>query len=224
MPDRKGFNVFAGGFAGIKVSRFTKEAAVGSRKDSGVRHVRGARSFRLSLRRVRSNISGLPSSRPFTFSGPPSMASSNRSPSNSKKRDVFDTLCVVYTKQKEAVKIRRIMYPRGFQFVEKVSCGHSSLMVPRRDRLPRTLWMHRNPVLFIYCDIFVFSPAAWLHVHTHLCWQGRPILCLRHSHWRHFSVGSSRGRLGAPMVEADWWRLAAPSKEDLLLKCACCPL
>lgn len=75
-----------GGFAGIKLSRFTKEAPVGPRKASGVRHVRGLGAARLSPRRDRSNSSGLPSSRPFTFTWPPSMASSNRSPSNSRKK------------------------------------------------------------------------------------------------------------------------------------------
>lgn len=53
-PDKKGFLVFAGGFAGIKLSKFTKEAAVGPRKDSGVRHERGLGAARLSPRRDRS--------------------------------------------------------------------------------------------------------------------------------------------------------------------------
>lgn len=78
-PDRKGFKFLAGGFAGIKLSRFTSEAPVGPRKASGVRHVRGLGAARLSPRCDRSNISGLPSLCPFIC--PPSMASSNRSPS-----------------------------------------------------------------------------------------------------------------------------------------------
>ena len=86
--------VLAWGFTGIKASRFTSEAAVGSRKVSGVRHLRGLGAARFSPRRDRSNISGLPSARPFTFTWPPSMASSNRSPSNSGKIENADVLSV----------------------------------------------------------------------------------------------------------------------------------
>ncbi|KAF3846268.1 hypothetical protein F7725_003346 [Dissostichus mawsoni] len=85
LPDRKGFMILAGGFTGIKASRFTKEAAVGPRKASGVLHERGLGAAKLSPRRDRSKSSGLPSPRPFKFTWPPSMASSNRSPSKSEK-------------------------------------------------------------------------------------------------------------------------------------------
>lgn len=75
--------VLAEAFTGIKLSRFTKEAPSGPRKASGVRHLRGLGAARLSPRCDRSKGSGLLSPRPFSVTGPPSMASSNKSPSNS---------------------------------------------------------------------------------------------------------------------------------------------
>lgn len=75
--------VLAEAFTGIKLSRFTKEAPSGPRKASGVRHLRGLGAARHSPRSDRSKGSGLLSPRPFSVTGPPSMASSNKSPSNS---------------------------------------------------------------------------------------------------------------------------------------------
>lgn len=66
-PERKGFLVLAGGLAGIRESRSTSEAAVGSRKDSGVRQDLELGAARLSPSRDRSKSSGLLWSRPFTF-------------------------------------------------------------------------------------------------------------------------------------------------------------
>lgn len=73
--------VLAEAFTGIKLSRFTNEAPSGPRKASGVRHLRGLGAARPSPRRDRSKGSGLLSPRSFSFTGPPSMASSNKSPS-----------------------------------------------------------------------------------------------------------------------------------------------
>lgn len=66
-PDKKGFEVFDEGLEGINDSRLTREAALGSRKDSGVRHFRGLGAGRPSTRAESSKGSGLLSPRPFTF-------------------------------------------------------------------------------------------------------------------------------------------------------------
>lgn len=79
---RNGFVVFAGGFVGIRASKSTKDAAVGPRKDSGVAHVRDLVLARLSLRPDMLKRSELSSSRPLTLAWPPSITSSNRSPSD----------------------------------------------------------------------------------------------------------------------------------------------
>lgn len=63
------------------MSRFTNEAPSGPRKDSGVRHLRGLGAARPSPSSDRSKGSGLLSPRSFSCTRPPSMASSNKSPS-----------------------------------------------------------------------------------------------------------------------------------------------
>lgn len=68
IPDRNGFMFLGWEFIGIKLSRFTSEAAAGSRNDSGVRHIRAREIGRLSLRSDRSKSSGLHASpRPLMF-------------------------------------------------------------------------------------------------------------------------------------------------------------
>lgn len=56
----------AGGLLGISASRFTREAAVGPRKVSGVRHSLEVTASRGGARPERSKVSGLSLSLPFT--------------------------------------------------------------------------------------------------------------------------------------------------------------
>lgn len=88
VPVKNGFVVFAVGFVGIRASKSTKDAAVGPRKDSGVAHVRDLVLARLSLRPDMLKKSELSSSRPLTLAWPPSIASSNRSPSREKSNTI----------------------------------------------------------------------------------------------------------------------------------------
>lgn len=133
--------VLAGGFAGIKLSRFTKEAPVGPRKASGVRHLRGLGAARLSPRRDRSNGSGLLSSLPFTFMWPPSMASSNRSPSKTEREWVL-------TLQDWGTQIHsgystQMCYLLGSQCGGKVPSVLFCLMVLRMDQLLKRSSTHK---------------------------------------------------------------------------------
>lgn len=132
--------VLAAGFAGIKLSRFTREAPVGPRKASGVRHLRGLGAARLSPRHVRSNGSGLLSSRPFTFIWPPSMASSNRSPS--KTEEMVVTLQAWRTQIHSGCSTQ-MCYLLGSQCGGKVPWVLFCLMVLRMDQLLRRLSTHK---------------------------------------------------------------------------------
>lgn len=90
LPDRKGFLLLTGGLLGISVSRLTREAAVGPRKASGVRHCLGVTASRGGPRRERSKVSGLSFPRPFTWTpttNSPNWSASERKDENELQLD-----------------------------------------------------------------------------------------------------------------------------------------